>query len=96
MTARSVARSNTSTNESIVVVVTDVAPGGANLRGGKGINLPDTELRLDALTAKDRIDLEFVAQHADIVSLSFVQRPCDVERLQDELARSALTMSASC
>ena len=26
----------------LVVVVDDVRPGGANLRGGKGINVPDT------------------------------------------------------
>ena len=32
-------------DESIVIVVSDVRPGGANLRGGKGINLPDTDLR---------------------------------------------------
>jgi pyruvate kinase len=74
-------------DESIMFHVTSVRPGGANLKGGKGINLPDTDLRLDALTAKDLSDLEFVAHHADMVSLSFVRRPSDVEQLQDELAR---------
>ncbi len=73
-------------DDSIVVAVTDVRPGGANLRGGKGINLPDTDLRIDALTEKDRDDLVFVAEHADMVNLSFVQHPSDVERLQYELA----------
>jgi pyruvate kinase len=72
--------------DEIVVELTDVAPRGANLRGGKGINLPDTDLVLDALTAKDLADLPFVAAHADIVNLSFVRRAEDVEHLQRELA----------
>lgn len=71
----------------IELVVTDVRPGGANLKAGKGINLPDTDLRLDALTPQDLEDLPFVAHHADLVNLSFVRLPADVARLQHELAR---------
>jgi pyruvate kinase len=73
--------------DEIELVVVDVRPAGANLRSGKGINLPDTELRLDALTAKDLEDLTFVAAHADVVNLSFVRSARDVERLQIELER---------
>jgi pyruvate kinase len=75
------------TDDEIEFTVTDVRPGGANLKAGKGINLPDTDLQLDALTPKDLDDLEFVAGHADIVSLSFVRRRADVARLQRELDR---------
>jgi pyruvate kinase len=60
---------------------------GAKLRSDKGINLPDSELRLSALTAKDLTDLEFVARHADLVSLSFVNRASDLELLQKQLHR---------
>ena len=74
-------------DDSIELTVTSVRPGGANLKAGKGINLPDTDLQLDALTMQDLEDLTFVAQHADIVNLSFVRRPEDVEQLQRELAR---------
>lgn len=73
------------TAEAIAVIVTDVRPGGAKLAGGKGINFPDTDLRLDALTAQDLDDLPFVARHSDIVELSFVRRPEDIETLQREL-----------
>ena len=62
-------------------------PGGANLKAGKGINFPDTDLQLDALTEKDLIDLEFIAGHADVVNVSFVRRAGDVDRLQTELER---------
>ncbi|ONH28861.1 pyruvate kinase [Pseudofrankia asymbiotica] len=61
--------------------VTDTPPAGARLRGGRGINLPDTDQPVSALTAKDRADLTFVAAHADIVSLSFVQYPDDIDAL---------------
>jgi pyruvate kinase len=75
------------TSDEIDVRVTDVRPGGVNLKAGKGINFPDTDLRLDALTGKDLDDLDFVARHADIVNLSFVRDPTDVEQLQAQLDR---------
>ena len=77
----------TVTPEEIAVTITEIRPGGANLKAGKGVNFPDSDLRLDALTAKDRDDLPFVARHADMLNFSFVRRPDDVEDLQDELIR---------
>jgi pyruvate kinase len=74
-------------DERIELIVSDVRPGGANLKAGKGINLPDTDLQLDALTSRDLEDLEFVAAHADVVNLSFVRRRQDVEQLQQQLER---------
>jgi pyruvate kinase len=78
---------NDVSDDRIEVIVSDVRPGGANLKAGKGINLPDTDLQLDALTSRDLDDLEFVARHADVVNLSFVRRSEDVEQLQRELRR---------
>ncbi len=75
------------TSNEIDVRITDVRPGGANLKAGKGINFPDTDLRVHALTDKDLADLDFVAPHADMVNLSFVRHPADVEQLQEELER---------
>ena len=71
----------------IRVEITSAAGGAAKLRGEKGINLPDSDLDLPALTEKDIEDLAFVAGHGDMVALSFVQRREDVERLLAELAR---------
>ncbi len=59
------------------------------LRPDKGLNFPDTELRLEPLTAKDLADLDLVAHKADIVGYSFVQSASDVARLQAELTRRA-------
>jgi len=55
------------------------------LRADKGINLPESDLRLAAMTAKDIEDLSFVAQHADIVELSFANSAEDVKVLQKRL-----------
>jgi pyruvate kinase len=72
------------------VEIVSALGGAARLDAEKGINLPDTDLRLPALTAKDREDLDFVVRHADMVAMSFVQRAADVEDLIAELAlRSA-------
>jgi pyruvate kinase len=60
---------------------------GEKLRSDKGINLPDSVLRLSALTPKDVDTLEFVVRNADIVSLSFANSAADVELLQEHLKR---------
>ncbi|WP_286149230.1 pyruvate kinase [Mycobacterium sp. IS-1496] len=61
--------------------------GGSKLAEAKGINVPDTHLPVSALTAKDVADLATVVELADIVQMSFVQRPSDITRLHEELRR---------
>lgn len=52
---------------------------GGLLLEEKGVNLPDTDLRLPALTGKDLADIAAVVQsEADYMSLSFVQRADDI------------------
>ncbi|MEJ2409564.1 MAG: pyruvate kinase [Novosphingobium sp.] len=69
----------------LIASVTRTKEKGAKLKPEKGINLPDTALHLPALTAKDREDIAFIAEHADGLSFSFVQTPDDVRMLQDAL-----------
>src|SRR5215469_16340315 len=65
-----------------------VVNGGA-LGEHQGINLPGLQLRVPALTAKDRADLRFaLAQGADYIAVSFVRRPEDV-LLAKQLIRGA-------
>jgi pyruvate kinase len=61
--------------------------GAVHLKAGKGINLPDTDLPISAITDRDAADLPTVVKLADLVELSFVRTPGDVERLLDELDR---------
>lgn len=50
----------------------------------KGISLPDAEIKVSALTNKDRNDLQFGLQHGIAsVALSFVQRPEDIDELRE-------------
>ncbi|MEM9858813.1 MAG: pyruvate kinase [Bacteroidota bacterium] len=67
------------------VKVTAAGGKAKKLKKDKGINLPDTALYLDGLTDQDRSDLSFVAKHADIVNMSFVNTPKDVKLLLAEL-----------
>lgn len=71
----------------LVIRITHARARGEKLRADKGINLPDSSLRLPALTAKDLTDLPFVAAHADLVGYSFVRTAADVCELEDHLAR---------
>jgi pyruvate kinase len=71
--------------EIITVQVTHTNLNGGRLRAEKGINLPDTDLSMPALTSKDLEDLKFVVQYADMIGLSFVRTPEDVFLLQEHL-----------
>ena len=52
---------------------------GGTISNRKGVNVPDVELPLAALSQKDRSDLEFACKlGVDWLALSFVQRPEDV------------------
>jgi pyruvate kinase len=66
--------------------ITRTKPGGQRLGAEKGINLPDTVLPLPALTDDDVTHLPFIAQHADMVAVSFVRTPGDIEHVLDRLA----------
>lgn len=68
--------------------VTHTPSKGAKLKPEKGINFPDTALDLPALTEKDRQDVHFAAQHADMVGYSFVQTVQDVRDLLAALQES--------
>lgn len=73
-------------HDHLLLEVVRATAGRVTLRGDKGINLPDTDLRLPALTAKDREDLQFVVDHADLVGYSFVRRAEDVRELQSAMS----------
>jgi pyruvate kinase len=75
------------TDDWLEVEITQAREGGEKLIGDKGINLPDSELDLPALTEKDLQDLVAVAKEADMVGLSFVQQADDVYLLREQLDR---------
>jgi pyruvate kinase len=56
---------------------------GGLLKSHKGVNFPTLNLRLPSMTDKDRRDLDFgIEQGVDIISLSFVRKPEDIQLLK--------------
>lgn len=73
------------TPEEVTVRITHTGPSGGNLGAEKGVNFPESELRVPAFTQSDFDDLTLLAGEVDIVGLSFVRRAEDVELLHEHL-----------
>ena len=73
------------TSEQLLVRITHTRKAEEKLGPDKGINLPDTRLDLPALSDEDIADLPFVADHADMIGLSFTNTPDDVRTLRERL-----------
>jgi pyruvate kinase len=58
-----------------------VIPG--ELKSRKGVSAPNATLTLDAITEKDRADIEFaVKQDVDFIAMSFVRSPEDIRQMR--------------
>jgi pyruvate kinase len=67
-------------------VTTRVVHGGS-ISSKKGMNFPDSELTIPAITEKDREDVAFAVQHQlDYIAASFIRRRGDIEDLRALLA----------
>lgn len=67
---------------------------GGLISDRKGVNVPDVELPLAALSKKDLADLEFAAElGVDWMALSFVQRAADVQEARDLIKGRAAVLS---
>lgn len=76
-----------SNNQYLELVI--ISPEGrlAEIKSHKGVNFPDSSIKLPALTAKDIQDLQFISEYADLVGLSFVQDPQDLYTLKKEISK---------
>ena len=78
-------------------VTTRVVHGGP-ISSKKGMNLPDSDLTIPAITDKDRDDLKFAVEHQlDYIAASFIRRRSDIEGLREllrELGGSELNVIA--
>ncbi len=62
---------------------------GGSIRGGKGVNLPDTRVSLPVIGPHDEACIAWaVEQQLDFLALSFVQRAEDLRKLRRMLASS--------
>ena len=74
-------------DDKITVEIVQARPKGSKLGAEKGINLPESELRVSSLTADDISALDFVAKHADMLGYSFVRTESDIRDLQSRLQK---------
>ncbi|MCX5652916.1 MAG: pyruvate kinase [Planctomycetota bacterium] len=65
----------------ITVEIDAVRTGAWGLKDRKGVNVPDTDMPIAALTDEDLATLDFVVEHVDIVAMSFVRTPRDITDL---------------
>ena len=66
---------------------------GGRILPKKGVNLPDTEISLPAMTEKDIIDFEFIVkQNVDWLALSFVRKAEDIIDLKNRLTERNSTI----
>jgi len=64
-------------------LICSITVGGV-LSNNKGVNFPDVQLSIRALTDKDKEDLAFgLKQGVDWVALSFVRNPSDLDEIKD-------------
>ena len=62
------------------------------LSNNKGVNFPDVQLSVRALTTKDRQDLAFgLQQGVDWVALSFVRNPSDMQEIRELIRKHGYT-----
>ena len=67
---------------------------GGKVSNHKGVNVPDVVVPIPALTAKDKSDLDFaLAQGADYIALSFVQRPEDIAEARELVGDKAALLA---
>src|SRR5262249_19507015 len=73
--------------DKIMVEIVQARAKGSVLRAEKGINLPESELRVSPLTSDDIVALDFVARNADLLGYSFVRTESDIHDLQSRLKK---------
>ena len=69
-----------------IVEIVGARPKGGKLRIDKGVNFPGARLDLPPLSEGDLAALPVVAECADLIGFSFVQRPRDIVALDRALA----------
>ena len=60
---------------------------GVKIKAEKGLNFPRSNFKIDILTDKDKKDLDFVCENADIIGCSFVKDSEDILLVQKEIRK---------
>ncbi|MEM9479069.1 MAG: pyruvate kinase [Verrucomicrobiota bacterium] len=70
----------------VLLRIERVEKNSFKLKARKGINVPDTHLRIPMLSEDDKETLAFAVKHGDLVALSFLRHPSDIDDVLNELS----------
>lgn len=71
--------------EDILCVVVSKDEKGSKIKDEKGINLPNSDISLKAISVRDKEVLSHICEYADIIGISFAQSADDIYELIGEL-----------
>jgi pyruvate kinase len=75
-----------STDEHLELEILSPSDTAAKIKPEKGLNFPDSNLNLPALTSEDMENLDFIVNNATATGLSFVQSSDDIKNLHGALS----------
>lgn len=70
-------------NGNLYLKITRISSKSSLIKKEKGLNLPDTNLNLLALTDSDIKSIPFIAEHADLVGCSFLRNTDDLKLIKN-------------
>ena len=70
-------------NESHFLKITRISSKKPFIKKDKGINLPDTHIKLPTLTKADLKTIPFIAKYADLVGCSFLRNSIDLKSIRN-------------
>ena len=73
------------TEESILLKVIKIKGKSVRVKAAKGLNFPNNHFVFDSLDQKDKEDIAFACEHADIIGCSFVNSGQDIQLIQEEI-----------
>jgi pyruvate kinase len=74
-------------SKKVIIQIVRISTKKPILKKDKGINLPDSDLKISPLTKSDMKNIPFICRFADMVGYSFVSTPDDVDFLQTEIRK---------
>lgn len=86
------ARVKSVNDEYIELEITYPSHTTAKIRSDKGLNFPDSNLDISAITSEDIENLKFIVKHATAVGISFAHSPKDLKILYDELIKLGVVL----
>ncbi|HLR92370.1 MAG TPA: pyruvate kinase [Atopostipes sp.] len=74
--------------DEFILKVVKTKSKSVRVKAEKGMNFPNHSFKFDSLNDKDKNDINFACQHADIIGCSFVNDGEDIQLIQKEIEKN--------